>query len=171
MGYTRCVIAGTASRSGSSPLAWGIQSRSPVSPRFSSGSSPLAWGIRQISVVSHVLTSGSSPLAWGIRLPFAGIGSGSGSSPLAWGIHMVKHLSFLLVRFIPTRVGYTVGSGRLLLYLYGSSPLAWGIPFPDIAAHVGDSGSSPLAWGIRGMEQVKLATTTVHPHSRGVYIL
>ena len=95
----------------------------------------------------------------------------------------------LLIRFIPTRVGYTskfqhserfrpvhphsrgVYAARKLDFweAFGSSPLAWGIPWNAAQKQGKTFGSSPLAWGIRSAVLTSTSEFAVHPHSRGVY--
>ena len=117
------------------------------------GSSPLAWGILTSFADHRRRKYGSSPLAWGILLQrHPAKHSTVGSSPLAWGILSLHLPMHLLIRFIPTRVGYTskfqhserfrpvhphsrgVYAARKLDFweAFGSSPLAWGIHHKSI---------------------------------------
>ncbi len=154
------------------------------------GSSPLAWGILTSFADHRRRKYGSSPLAWGILLQrHPAKHSTVGSSPLAWGILSLHLPMHLLIRFIPTRVGYTskfqhserfrpvhphsrgVYAARKLDFweAFGSSPLAWGIPWNAAQKQGKTFGSSPLAWGIRSAVLTSTSEFAVHPHSRGVY--
>ena len=170
VGYTPIAPTMLSDEIGSSPLAWGILVTNYTGNKFERGSSPLAWGIRNIRN-KRLYSHGSSPLAWGIRL-----GSTYNMFPL---------------RFIPTRVGYTLSMFGIVMILIGSSPLAWGIrlgstynmfPLRFIPTRVGytrrnRTGGIPEARFIPTrvgytLWQIKLKPlVTVHPHSRGVYAI
>ena len=72
-------------------------------------------------------------------------------------------------RFIPTRVGYTSGTVSKQRVCHGSSPLAWGIPLvkPPLGGHV---RFIPTRVGYTDRIRKLDRSSTVHPHSRGVYM-
>ena len=72
-------------------------------------------------------------------------------------------------RFIPTRVGYTNGTVSKQRVCHGSSPLAWGIPLvkPPLGGHV---RFIPTRVGYTDRIRKLDRSSTVHPHSRGVYM-
>ena len=72
-------------------------------------------------------------------------------------------------RFIPTRVGYTNGTVSKQRVCHGSSPLAWGIPLvkPPLGGHV---RFIPTRVGYTDRIRKLDRSSTVHPHSRGVYV-
>ena len=68
-------------------------------------------------------------------------------------------------------MGYTSFNFHSVFLLTGSSPLAWGILSYTAKAESGSTGSSPLAWGIHYPRPGCWNTPSVHPHSRGVYVV
>ena len=100
------------------------------------------------------------------------VGSPPAVHPHSRGVyHLLRSVWCRVCRFIPTRVGYTRVCIVNSLNSTGSSPLAWGIPFIRITFAHATCGSSPLAWGILHRSRITEEENTVHPHSRGVYVL
>ena len=112
------------------------------------GSSPLAWGRRPtVSVPAgyyavHPHSRGVDALA--VRLRYAAY---FGSSPLAWGRRLYISVHCFPFRFIPTRVGSTTGI-TAFRHLHARF----------IPTRVGSTCPLP----------VRVRSSTVHPHSRGV---
>ena len=74
-------------------------------------------------------------------------------------------------RFTPTRVGNTIavtGDDRPSL---GSPPHAWGIRWAITDPSGTYFGSPPHAWGIRLLAKWASTGATVHPHTRGEYVV
>jgi len=156
-------------KTGSSPHAWGTQTRpSPAARRNSVH--PHTRGEHPTFISNNNLTIGSSPHAWGTRMAWTG---------RRWRL-----------RFIPTRVGNTkltdasataktvhphtrgehVGEVGVRRQVRGSSPHAWGTrPWPAtpplcprfIPTRV---GNTPLVCPVPG-------GYSVHPHTRGEHSL
>ena len=144
----------TSSRwSGSSPLAWGILSRT-AHPATVRRFIPTCVG-NTIERSGLKFQSAVHPHLRGEYLIMRGNpGVPAGSSPLAWGIPQQMLTEQRKVRFIPTCVGNTSinrriqqvgtvhphlrGEYPIMLYLntcyFGSSPLAWGIRYPNSRA-------------------------------------
>ena len=108
VGYTIVFFPHGTHFFGSSPRAWGIRSLpgvNDVAVRFI----PTCVGYTNRSHGIHLRPSGSSPRAWGIPpLCACWILDVSGSSPRAWGIPAFPEPLGIVLRFIPTCVGYTL---------------------------------------------------------------
>ena len=114
------------------------------------GSSPLAWGIHSWGKARSDTSNGSSPLAWGILLVTLIVCPKCSVHPHSRGVYPEnKEKRSFPVRFIPTRVGYTLYDWASSASSDGSSPLAWGIPRQTRIHGIDVIGSSPLAWGIQ----------------------
>ena len=150
MGYTILRYSHSSVDCGSSPLAWGIRVTSTNTASQSCGSSPLAWGIQRQPPKNQGLPP-VHPHSRGVYVCHTAEKlSVSGSSPLAWGIPNLKKMQRREVRFIPTRVGYT-----------------------QQAAHNAELGERfiPTRVGYTYYTSNYEELITVHPHSRGVYIV
>ena len=75
------------------------------------------------------------------------------------------------IRFIPTRVGYTISRYRFPLQQLRFIPTRVGYTQSQLSSVHHSSGSSPLAWGILGSTPIISVIMSVHPHSRGVYLI
>ena len=116
------------------PHSRGVYVEKRYFSRSSGGSSPLAWGIRSpavrpCSTVRFIPTrvgytaktqqaaqgkGGSSPLAWGIRWCSAVSARKLTVHPHSRGVYNCGWGGDMLgMRFIPTRVGYTLGTAAL----------------------------------------------------------
>ena len=172
------------------------------------GSSPHAWGL------PHLLTSAAAknrfiPTCVGFTPPECPCSSCdtvhphmrgvyyapksaclifSGSSPHAWGLPFRQNRFHDGGRFIPTCVGFTMGSLRTY-NTYPVHPHMRGVYAVEIHRCKIEAGSSPHAWGLPAWRggcgpdlrfiptcvgftiglTPAMVKTTVHPHMRGVY--
>ena len=176
---------------GSSPLAWGIRNpeesnrtAGTVHPHsrgvyisisfmkfFFFGSSPLAWGIHFYCFLLHYVGQGSSPLAWGIPKTATESALTNAVHPHSRGVYGVMELEEIQDRrFIPTRVGYTDYDTVVLPVVFRFIPTRVGYTRPPMrSAH--NSSVHPHSRGVYLSGSYPMALSpSVHPHSRGVYL-
>ena len=112
----------------------------------------------------------------------------AGPSPRTWGLRHCRHISVVLVRSIPTHVGFTQ-DGRAVAASVAVHPHARGV-YITLNGAVGNyTGPSPRTWGLRicilptprWFRSIPThvgftlnttpprSGTAVHPHARGVY--
>ena len=153
---------------GSSPLARGLRRRR-ARRRCCRRIIPARAGFTD-SVGPGCSANWDHPRSRGVYSSFqVGIFSIPGSSPLARGLLNSRALSYLRVRIIPARAGFTAALDEERACPCGSSPLARGLPFRTrcssrrsriiparagfttaaVRASISVPGSSPLARGLR----------------------
>ena len=113
-----------------------------------------------------------------------------GSPPLAWGPLLLLPRLVLARRFTPTRVGTTAQPASdtirapvhphsrgdhpkrrpMVVNRVGSPPLAWG-PLPELLELSCGQRFTPTRVGTTRGSVRRVATSTVHPHSRGDHFL
>ena len=189
VGNTQC-DRGTGHQTAVHPHVRGEYGPAHGGKRAGHGSSPRAWGIRRSRPHSCCRcrfiptcvgnTMDAAALTWQQKVHphvrgeyLATWCSGHdtrGSSPRAWGIQFFVCLLVRPSRFIPTCVGNTLRSRRIMSSRTGSSPRAWGIQRVagnDLVPH----RFIPTCVGNTTTISALLKTATVHPHVRGEYLL
>ena len=92
----------------------------------------------------------------------------TGSSPLARGLPTATATTFLVLRIIPARAGFTLDSSGVSGHTTGSSPLARGLP---VLSHVDRHATRiiPARAGFTILPPRRRPSRWDHPRSRGVY--
>ena len=178
-----------AANVGSSPRVWGIRGRSQKGDpqtRFIPtrvGNTTYLFSEDDMAAV-HPHACGEYLLCFALPL------YRSGSSPRVWGIQQLQLARLSPLRFIPTRVGNTLGE-QSPPFVLAVHPHACGEYRALLRARAGHCGSSPRVWGIlAGLKQgetlerfipTRVGNTccvnrnfldvTVHPHACGEYSL
>ena len=138
---------------------------------FFFGSSPLAWGIHFYCFLLHYVGQGSSPLAWGIPKTATESALTNAVHPHSRGVYFSPgHFLASVCRFIPTRVGYTDYDTVVLPVVFRFIPTRVGYTRPPMrSAH--NSSVHPHSRGVYLSGSYPMALSpSVHPHSRGVYL-
>ena len=166
-GVYRHLLSAVAPWSGSSPLARGLRARDPFS-HWEIGIIPARAGFtRPHRPGDHPRRD--HPRSRGVYLAWRSMTvTGSGSSPLARGLRFLEALEFLIVRIIPARAGFTHSAVKCALWWSGSSPLARGLPVSMMNSSK-MIGIIPARAGFTAVMMGRIAVTTDHPRSRGVY--
>ena len=148
MGFTFCVVQVPPAIT-VHPHTCGVYADDVQTTGLLIGSSPHMWG----------LPSGQQPLPRKLRFIPTHVGftihstasqCQSAVHPHTCGVYCgVRHTDLHCRRFIPTHVGFTLMMSRQL---------------------VSSSGSSPHMWGLLSRISAPVRSSTVHPHTCGVYV-